>query len=256
MIASSLSLFYSSSSSIDNNCRIRRTNHQQQQQQQRSSSSKNSNRNTRASAGNNKVIQAAFLFGNSSKRTNASKEENNNNKTKNSTKQQTNEKKTIKVPIVGVDISKPAMPKKVQAIVSGNERTIAFIVASLTIVKIRLSRKNKGRRGSVDRLEQRGMLDENREVDEEKFFKGMMKSVRTVDMPELTEKQIMAARERRRASRAGDANLADELASIEIPANHPFASNEKLDATQEAERKKKIIDANAPKRKRGVPNQK
>ena len=36
---------------------------------------------------------------------------------------------------------------------------------------------------------------------------------------------------------------------MEIPANHPFASNEKLDATQEAERKKKIIDANSPRRR-------
>jgi hypothetical protein len=153
----------------------------------------------------------------------------------------------IKIPIVGVEVPKPKLPAKVEAMVSGNERTIGIVLASLAIVKVRFGGRN--RRGSMGRLEERGMLDENREVDEEKFFKGMMKTVRTVDMPELTEQQIMAARERRRASRAGDANLAKELETVEIPVNHPFASNEKLDATQEAERKKKIIDANSPRRR-------
>jgi len=153
----------------------------------------------------------------------------------------------IKIPLVGVEVPKPKLPAKVEAMVSGNERTIGIVLASLAIVKVRFGGRN--RRGSMGRLEERGMLDENREVDEEKFFKGMMKTVRTVDMPELTEQQIMAARERRRASRAGDANLAKELETVEIPANHPFASNEKLDAAQEAERKKKIIDANSPRRR-------
>ena len=156
----------------------------------------------------------------------------------------------IKIPIVGVEVPKPKLPAKVEAMVSGNERTIGIVLASLAIVKVRFGGRNKkNRRGSMGRLEERGMLDENREVDEEKFFKGMMKTVRTVDMPERTEQQIMAARERRRASRAGDANLAKELETVEIPANHPFASNEKLDAAQEAERKKKIIDANSPRRR-------
>ena len=154
----------------------------------------------------------------------------------------------VKIPIVGVEVPKPKLPAKVDAMVSGNERTIGIVLASLAIVKMRFGGRNY-KRGSMGRLEERGMLDENREVDEEKFFKGMMKTVRTVDMPELTEQQIMAARERRRASRAGDANLAKELETVEIPANHPFASNEKLDAAQEAERKKKIIEANAPRRR-------
>ena len=154
----------------------------------------------------------------------------------------------VKIPIVGVEVPKPKLPAKVDAMVSGNERTIGIVLASLAIVKMRFGGRNN-KRGSMGRLEERGMLDENREVDEEKFFKGMMKTVRTVDMPELTEQQIMAARERRRASRAGDANLAKELETVEIPANHPFASNEKLDAAQEAERKKKIIEANAPRRR-------
>ena len=67
--------------------------------------------------------------------------------------------------------------------------------------------KRSGSRGSLGDLEERGMLDENREVDEEKFFKGMMKSVRTIEMPELTEEQILAARERRRQSAGGNETL-------------------------------------------------
>lgn len=57
---------------------------------------------------------------------------------------------------------------------------------------------------SVRDLEERGTLDENRYVDEEKFYKGMMKQVRTVEMPELSDAQIQAARERRRQSRFAD----------------------------------------------------
>jgi hypothetical protein len=83
----------------------------------------------------------------------------------------------IKIPIVGVEVPKPKLPAKVEAMVSGNERTIGIVLASLAIVKVRFGGRN--RRGSMGRLEERGMLDENREVDEEKFFKGMMKTVRT-----------------------------------------------------------------------------
>lgn len=79
--------------------------------------------------------------------------------------------------------------------------------------------KRSGSRGSLGDLEERGMLDENREVDEEKFFKGMMKSVRTIEMPELTEEQILAARERRRQSAGGNENFEKSLAEAEIPAN-------------------------------------
>ena len=41
-------------------------------------------------------------------------------------------------------------------------------------------------------VQERGTLDENRNVDEEKFYKGMMKQVRTVEMPELSDEQIQA----------------------------------------------------------------
>lgn len=64
-------------------------------------------------------------------------------------------------------------------------------------------------------LEERGTLDENRNVDEEKFYKGMMKKVRTVEMPELSDAQIQAARERRRQSHfADDGNAKESLENV------------------------------------------
>ena len=73
------------------------------------------------------------------------------------------------------------------------------LVLGAVLAKILGARK--GSRGSVTSLEERGALDENRYVDDDKFFSGMMKTVRTVEMPELTSDQIKAARERRRQSR-------------------------------------------------------
>ena len=173
---------------------------------------------------------------------------------------------TIKIPVIGVDVPVPAKVAQ-HRYVAGNERAIGiatFLVVFLRLKQMRDKAKRgyysdrvrgegEGGKGSVGVLEQRGMLDENRDVDEEKFFKGMMKSVRTVEMPELTEAQILVARDRRKKSRAGDRNLEKELKDAKIPANHPFATSEKLDAREEAERKKKIKEANKP---RGTANKK
>ena len=115
--------------------------------------------------------------------------------------------------------------------------------------------KRSGSRGSLGDLEERGMLDENREVDEEKFFKGMMKSVRTIEMPELTEEQILAARERRRQSAGGNENFEKSLAEAEIPANHPWATKEKLTPKQEREAEQRVLEANRPRRRRRAPPQ-
>ena len=123
----------------------------------------------------------------------------------------------------------------------------------LLLKKILFGRK-RGGRGSLGDLEERGMLDENREVDEEKFYKGMMKSVRTMDMPELTEEQILAARERRRQSAAGDDNFKKSLDSVDIPANHPWATKEQVSAEDEAAAEQRVLEANRPRRRRVPPS--
>lgn len=111
------------------------------------------------------------------------------------------------------------------------------------------------RKGSVGALEERGALDENRDVDEEKFFKGMMKTVRTVEMPELTDAQIQAARERRRQSRAAEGgDPRRELKAAELPKNHPFATSEATDAAAVEEQARKVREMNKPRtRQRGTP---
>ena len=112
----------------------------------------------------------------------------------------------VKIPIVGVEVPKPKLPAKVDAMVSGNGRTVRDCSASTAIVKMRFGGRNNrkfdgtiGREGCWTKIEKWTR----------RTHKGMMKTVRTVQIcPELTEQPIMAARERRRASRAGDANLA------------------------------------------------
>ena len=119
------------------------------------------------------------------------------------------------------------------------------------VIGVVLAKILGGRRGgSVASLEERGALDENRYVDDDKFFSGMMKTVRTVEMPALTEAQIRAARERRRQSRDIDASPSS-LENVELPANHPFATDAKV---SEAERKKlaeRVREMNKPRRRRG-----
>ena len=115
-------------------------------------------------------------------------------------------------------------------------------------------------RGSLGALEERGALDENRDVDETKFYKGMMKSVRTVRMPELTETQIKAARERRRQSRIsedGGDDAASVLRATELPSNHPFATSEAVDGDLSAKQAAKIREMNKPRaRGRGAAGRK
>lgn len=142
---------------------------------------------------------------------------------------------------VGVETSSVSVPVPVAA--GGG------LVLGLGILRAVLRSRN---RGSIGALEERGALDENRDVDEAKFYKGMMKSVRTVRMPELTDAQIKAARERRRQSRInedGDDDAASVLRATELPSNHPFATSEAVDGNLSAKQAAKIRELNKPRRR-------
>ena len=137
---------------------------------------------------------------------------------------------------------------------SGSESSTGGILVSVGAVQVSVPPTVAGA-GGVGALEERGALDENRDVDEEKFFKGMMKTVRTVEMPELTDAQIQAARERRRQSRAAEGgDPRRELKAAELPKNHPFATSEATDAAAVEEQARKVREMNKPRRRqRGTP---
>jgi hypothetical protein len=158
--------------------------------------------------------------------------------------------RTLKIGSVAVDV-----PEGIPRALEQAPRPVVYAggALALLILKKLLFGRRSGSKGSLGDLEERGMLDENREVDEEKFFKGMMKSVRTVEMPELTEEQILAARERRRASAAGNDNFEKSLSEAEIPANHPWATKEKLTPEEERAAEQRVLEANRPRKRRGVP---
>lgn len=126
-----------------------------------------------------------------------------------------------------------------------------LLVGAAAVAGAFLFSKLRGARGSVGDLEARGMLDENRDVDEEKFYKRMMAGVNTIEMEELTDEQIAAARARRAQARSmTPAEIEQELRALEVPQNHPWAQKVKLTAAEEAARTKRIMEANAPRRRR------
>jgi hypothetical protein len=157
--------------------------------------------------------------------------------------------RTLKIGSVSVDV-----PEAIPRALERAPRPVVYAggALALLILKKLLFGRRRGSKGSLGDLEERGMLDENREVDEEKFYKGMMKSVRTMEMPELTEEQILAARERRRASAAGNDNFEKSLSEAEIPANHPWAMKEKLTPEEERAAEQRVLEANRPRKRRGV----
>jgi hypothetical protein len=95
-----------------------------------------------------------------------------------------------------------------------------------------------------------------REVDEKKVLQRYDENpCARSRMPELTEEQILAARERRRQSAGGNENFEKSLAEAEIPANHPWATKEKLTPKQEREAEQRVLEANRPRRRRRAPPQ-
>ena len=101
--------------------------------------------------------------------------------------------------------------------------------ALLAVALLREALRGGRRKGSVGALEERGALDENRDVDEEKFFKGMMKTVRTVEIPEHRRADPSRGSVVDRAARRRVAT-SRELKAAELPKNHPFATSEATDA--------------------------
>lgn len=159
-------------------------------------------------------------------------------------------KTTLKIGTLSLDVP-VTIPQSV--IDAPRPAVYATSALGLLLAKKILFGGRRRSKGSLGELEERGMLDENRDVDEEKFYKGMMKQVRTVQMPELTDEQIQAARERRRQSSGGDDDFSKSIAAAEIPANHPWAMKETLSREEQEEQERRVLEANRPRQKRRGP---
>jgi len=94
---------------------------------------------------------------------------------------------------------------------------------------------------------------EERDVDDERFFKGMMDGVRTTATPELSAEAIESARERRRANTRLDRPLGEELSGASVPTNHPWATSKgRLSAADEEAKRAEVMRRNAtPRRSMG-----
>ncbi|KAK9903560.1 hypothetical protein WJX75_008961 [Coccomyxa subellipsoidea] len=91
--------------------------------------------------------------------------------------------------------------------------------------------KRLTRPGSLDSLEGRGLINEERNVsNSDPFYDNVMKNVRTVQIEELSKEQIEAARLRRRRDR--DVGSLD-LENVELPENHPFAVKKQVSKDEE-----------------------
>jgi len=89
------------------------------------------------------------------------------------------------------------------------------------------------RRGSMDSLENRGLVIETEQSHQsnDPFYSQMMKNVNTVQYDELSTDQIAAARQRRSQDRSEDEKV--DLNKIQLPANHPFAVSKQISDEEE-----------------------
>ncbi|QDZ21032.1 hypothetical protein HOP50_05g35570 [Chloropicon primus] len=94
------------------------------------------------------------------------------------------------------------------------------------------------KKGSVDRLVSRGMLDEDRDREKDPYFQNMMKNINTVQVETLSRQQIEQARRRRagdlaKKKKSTGGREGDKLEDFSIPDNHPWAEKKEVDASDE-----------------------
>lgn len=98
---------------------------------------------------------------------------------------------------------------------------------------------------AVSSLSKRGLLGEERATD--KQYEKQVKGMRTLEIPELSEEEIEAARKRRAASRVTDPEqIKQELEQMEVPANHPWASKEMISEEEERRKHQQLLQMNEP----------
>ncbi|KAL0029419.1 hypothetical protein WJX77_006094 [Trebouxia sp. C0004] len=102
-------------------------------------------------------------------------------------------------------------------------------------------------RGSVTGLVSRGLVQEEKGTNKgDPYYKDIMKHVNTVDMEQLSDDQIAAARARRMKER----DIARfDIEKMDLPENHPFAVAKKVSKDEEELAKKRLSV------KRGLPLQ-
>eukprot|EP00891_Asterochloris_glomerata_P009472 jgi/Astpho2/9472/Aster-x0400 len=74
----------------------------------------------------------------------------------------------------------------------------------------------------------------------EPYYKNIMKHVNTIQMEELSDAQILAARKRR--SKERDVVTKVDIDKLELPDNHPFAVKKKISKDEEELIKKRLED--------------
>lgn len=112
-----------------------------------------------------------------------------------------------------------ASPSAGRAVAGG----AAGALGAITLVYIaRALLRKLGTRAS---LTKRGFLGEERSTASQKQYEKQTKRMPRLDLPELTEEEREAARKRRALSRVTDPEqVQQELADMEVPSNHPWAS--------------------------------
>lgn len=102
-------------------------------------------------------------------------------------------------------------------------------------------------RGSVTGLVSRGLVQEEKGTNKgDPYYKDIMKHVNTVDMEQLSDDQIAAARARRMKERD---TARFDIEKMDLPENHPFAMAKRVSKDEEELAKKRLSV------KRGLPLQ-
>ena len=104
---------------------------------------------------------------------------------------------------------------------------------------------------SLDRLASRGVGLAEERGEQDQYYKGIMSTVRTVSVPELSDEAIQAARDRRKASAPkDDITSASDLEGMALPSNHPFFTKKAVTPEEEEAKRKAVMKMNAPRRER------
>lgn len=127
----------------------------------------------------------------------------------------------------------PANPTANSNIVSRQPLPIKIGLGVVVVFSVLQLVKQFTRRGSMDSLENRGLVIETEQSHQsnDPFYSQMMKNVNTVQYDELSSDQIAAARQRRSADRSEDEKV--DLNKIQLPANHPFAVSKQISDEEE-----------------------
>ena len=124
---------------------------------------------------------------------------------------------------VQTSVSEPSLPAGAGTGFGPKAKVAAFAILAAGLLSIVRARR---KRGSVNKLVSRGMVSDERDLEDDQDFANMMRKMNTTTYAPLSEEQIAEARRRRAGSYrdgASGESKKDDLDDFDLPEDHPWA---------------------------------